>query len=219
MRGVFITATGTDVGKTELACALLAALRGAGREVHPRKPVLSGYRSSEHATSDAGRLMRAAGLGLERLDDVAPHRFAAPLAPGPAAAREGRSFDAERFVLASRAPGFAVVEGVGGLMVPLDAQHTVLDVVPKLGLPVLLVAGTYLGTLSHTLTAWAALRTRWGGAARVVLSESSDGAMSLEETAADLEPHLGHAPWLFPRLEAARPPLLNWLEELSSTPR
>lgn len=198
MSGVFVSGTGTEIGKTEVSCRLIAALRRQGVEVVPRKPVVSGF-GPPFAATDPGRLMQAAGWPESRLDEVAPHRFTAPLAPGPAAAAEGRRFGFEDFLAGAAGTGFRVVEGVGGLMVPLDERRTVLDAVLALDLPLLIVAGTYLGTLSHTLTAWSALRARSEIPARVVLSESLEAPMSSEACADALQAHLGHRPFLIPR--------------------
>jgi len=198
MSGVFVSGTGTEIGKTEVSCRLIEALLALGLDVTPRKPVVSGF-GPPWADTDPGRLMGAAAWPWDRLDEVAPHRFTAPLAPGPAAAAEGRVFGFEDFVDAATGDGFRVVEGVGGLMVPLDDRRTVLDAVLALELPVLLVAGTYLGTLSHTLTAWQALRARSALPARVVLSESVEAPMSSAACAQALEPHIGHLPFVIPR--------------------
>ncbi len=83
-----------------------------------------------------------------------------------------------------KAPGLILVEGVGGVMVPLDSRHTVRDWIEQLGLPVLLVAGTYLGTISYTLTAAEALLRRDGRIAAILLNESADSPVPPEETAA-----------------------------------
>ncbi|MEM1022565.1 MAG: dethiobiotin synthase [Myxococcota bacterium] len=215
-QGVFITATGTDIGKTELACRLMEGLRTRGLEPIPRKPVVSGF-GPPLANTDPGRLLRAAGWPDERLDEVAPHRFPDPLAPIHAAAAAGRSFGYDDFIEAAGGPGFRVVEGVGGLMVPLDGERTVLDAIVELQLPVILVAGTYLGTLSHTLTAWRALGTQSALPARVVLSESLDPPMPTRSCVEALEGPLGHRPFVFPRqgrgdLEA----LVSWCTEVGA---
>jgi dethiobiotin synthetase len=100
--------------------------------------------------------------GAAELDAIAPWRFAAPLSPDMAAALEGREIDFDALVAFSRRAVSAdfhapLVEGVGGVMVPLDQTHTVRDWVAASGLPAVLVAGSYLGSMSHTLTALEAL--------------------------------------------------------------
>ena len=95
---------------------------------------------------------------LEAIARISPWRFAAALSPDQAAAREGKTIDfaaTRRFCAEAiaTAEDIVLIEGIGGLMVPLDAQHTICDLIGALDVPLLLVAGTYLGSLSHTLTA------------------------------------------------------------------
>jgi dethiobiotin synthetase len=189
MSTLFVTATGTDVGKTFVMTRLIAELRAARRSVRALKPVASGFDAANAAESDTAVLLDALGLPLTRanLDAVSPWRFAAPLSPDMAAARERRAIpfaELVEFCRAPRAADVTLIEGIGGVMVPLDDRHTVLDWIAELGVPVLLVAGSYLGTLSHTLTAVAALRSRGCTIASVVVSESVTQPVPLEETAA-----------------------------------
>jgi len=117
---------------------------------------------------------------------VSPWRFKAPLSPDMAAARERRAIPFSELLDFCRAPrpvDVTLIEGIGGVMVPLDHEHTVLDWIAELGFPVLLVAGSYLGTLSHTLTAVAALRARGVEPVAVIVSESEAQPVPLEETA------------------------------------
>jgi dethiobiotin synthetase len=98
----------------------------------------------------------------------------------------------------------ALVEGVGGIMAPLDERHTVLDWAAALGIPALLVAGTYLGTISHTLTALATLAGRGVPVAALVLSESPDSPVPPAETAAAIGRFAPDLPILHvPRLAGA----------------
>jgi len=189
MTTLFVTATGTDVGKTFVTAKLVAELRAARRSVRALKPVASGFDAADIAASDIGVLLDALGLPptAEHLDDVSPWRFAAPLSPDMAAARERRSIPFAELVEFCRAPRPAdvtLIEGIGGVMVPLDHAHTVLDWIAELRAPVLLVAGSYLGTLSHTLTAVAALRARGVEPIAVIVSESEQQPVPLAETAA-----------------------------------
>jgi dethiobiotin synthetase len=193
MSAFFVTGTGTDIGKTYVTAALLRHLRAAGRRpVAVFKPVLSGFDGAAPEISDAAVLLAAAGeeASANNIAATSPWRFAAPLSPDMAAAREGEEIDFDELVMftraASRLPGTVLVEGVGGVMVPLDGRHTVLDWLEAAGLPVLLVAGSYLGTLSHTLTALTALQTRSLAPAALVVNESAGSTVPLDETVATL---------------------------------
>jgi len=191
MTTLFVTASGTDVGKTFVAVRLIAELRGAGYRVRALKPVASGFDAGRGADSDTGQLLRAQGrtLDVASLDAVSPWRFAAALSPDMAAARERRAIPFDALVGFCRAPSDAdvtLIEGIGGVMVPLDGEHTVLDWIVALDAPVLLVVGSYLGTLSHSLTAAATLETRGAALAGVVVSESAEQPVAAEVTAATL---------------------------------
>ena len=188
MTTLFVTASGTGVGKTFVTAKLVAELRAARRSVRALKPVASGFDPADVAASDSGVLLDALGLPAtaEHLDDVSPWRFAAPLSPDMAAARERRTIPFDELVEFCRAPrpvDVTLIEGIGGVMVPLDDEHTVLDWIAELGAPVLLVAGSYLGSLSHTLTAVATLRARGVEPIAVIVSESEQQPVPLAETA------------------------------------
>jgi dethiobiotin synthetase len=189
---VFVTGTGTDVGKTFVTAMLVRHLRDAGRPVEAFKPVMSGVDPANIANSDAGILLTALGRRTtpEEIDRIAPWRFAAPLSPDLAAEAEGRSIDFGKLVDFSRVVaygrGTVFIEGVGGIMVPLDATHTVLDWMSALRIPVLLVTGSYLGTISHTLTALHVLAHRNLDIAGVVVSESKAPGASLDDTVATI---------------------------------
>ena len=194
MSALFITATGTDIGKTFVTAGLIRHLRGCGRAVDAIKPVASGFDPAAWQGSDPAALLDA--LGRERtlaeVERIAPWRFTAPLSPDMAAAREGQTVpfaDVAAFcrrAMATQRDGTLLIEGIGGVMVPLDDRHTVLDLMSMLRIPVVLVAGSYVGTLSHTLTALEVLARRNLDIAAVVVSESEASAASLEDTLATL---------------------------------
>ena len=192
MTAVFVTSSGTDVGKTFVTIKLIEELQARGRRVQALKPVASGFDAAQPQSSDTALLLRAQGLEVtsENLDAVSPWRFAAPLSPDMAAARERREIPFEALVAHCRAAaerdGITLIEGIGGVMVPLDTRHTVLDWIAALGAPTLLVVGSYLGTLSHSLTAAAALRERGIALLGIVVSESLEQPVPAEETAATL---------------------------------
>jgi dethiobiotin synthetase len=223
MRGLFVTGTGTDVGKTWVTCALLAQGRAQGIPVRALKPVLSGIDDDEPAGSDAAHLLAALGRPVtpDTLEEVAPFRFRAPLSPDMAAAREGRHLSFEAVVRAcddalGRAEGPLLIEGIGGLMVPLETPRTVLDLALALGLPALVVAGSSLGTLSHTLTTLAVMEAKGLACAGVVVSESETSPVPLAETVAALGRFVPDTPVVgAPRHKA---PDLAWLLDGARAP-
>ena len=210
MSAIFVTGAGTDVGKTYVMCRLIEALGQSGHEFRALKPVVSGFDSGQPAATDTGRILAAAGLELnaENLDATSPWRFSAPLSPDMAAEREGAEISFERLVEFSRPKRgveLTLVEGVGGVMVPVDAEHTVLDWIEALGAPALLVVGSYLGTLSHSLTAAAALKSRNIELLGIVVSESLDSPVPITATAATLGRFASQAPIVtLPRNEPGR---------------
>ena len=222
MSTLFVTATGTEIGKTIVAAALCHELRAAGRPARALKPVLSGYDPATLAESDPGVLLASLGQAVteEAVADITPWRFAAPLSPDMAAAREGRRLDLGDIVAYCRAAEGdpLLIEGIGGAMVPLDDDHTVLDWIAELGAPALVVTGSYLGTISHTLTTLAAIRGRGIEVAGLVISESPESPVPPVETAETIARHAGplriaHVPRLpaSPAVWRAAPPLAGAL--------
>jgi len=149
MSALFITGTDTGVGKTFVGCALAHALRARGRRVAVMKPVETGV---GEVPEDAVHL-RAAADDATPLDAICPLRFRAPLAPAVAARLEGRTIDVAELVaaIARRAHDADVllVEGAGGLLVPVEGRTTWADVAARAGLPLLIVAANRLGTVNH----------------------------------------------------------------------
>jgi dethiobiotin synthetase len=189
----FVTSTGTDIGKTFVTAGLIRYLRESNQPVAALKPVVSGYDSSVVETSDPAVLLTAMGrhVTADEIAQIAPWRFRAPLSPDLAAAREGRSIDFDKLIAFSRAAidattGLLFIEGVGGIMVPLDPRRTVLDWMAALHIPLLLVVGGYLGTISHTLTALDVLAQRKLTIAAIIVSEKARDAVELDETVASI---------------------------------
>jgi dethiobiotin synthetase len=180
-RRLFISGAHTDVGKTWAACALLRAARQKGLTAEAVKPVVSGFNPDDWADSDPGRLLAALGRDLtpEALDAISPLRFQAALSPPMAARLERRDLRLAELVAICRrgvesAADFVLVEGVGGVMSPIAEDATGLDLMRDLALPTVLVGGSYLGGISHTLTAIETLRARGLSIEAVVISQSGD---------------------------------------------
>ena len=193
MASIFITASGTDVGKTFVAAGLIRYLRGKGETIDAIKPIVSGFDPGRAGDSDCGVRLRALGLPLteEEIEDISPWRFAAALSPDMAARHEGKAIDFDQLVLfcetaIEEAEGSLLIEGVGGVMVPLDQGNTVLDWIADLDLPVVLVAGSYLGSISHTLTAAAVLDEEDCDLRTIVVSETEGSHVPFYETVATI---------------------------------
>lgn len=190
MGAVWIAGAGTDIGKTYVAAALLRALAGEGVAVDALKPVASGLDERNLAPSDPGVLLAALGRPIDAAGValLAPFRFAAPQSPPLAARMEGRRLDfAEVLELClARAEAardaLLLIETAGGVMSPLDDTHTMLDLMAALPAPVVLVGGTYLGAISHTLSGLAVLRARGLPVAALAVSESPGDAPPFGET-------------------------------------
>ncbi len=153
--GLFITGTDTGVGKTMVTAALARALKLRGVQVGVMKPVTAGCpeRNGELVSEDAELLAWAAGVELD--DDVAPYRLREPIAPADAAKKDRVKIDFGRikecYDRLSARYEYVLVEGAGGLMVPLNGGFLVADLINHLALPMLVVARPGLGTINHSV--------------------------------------------------------------------
>ena len=193
MPAVFITGTGTGVGKTFVAAGLIRYFRGLGQPVNALKPLVSGFDPAAPSGSDPAILLDALGreVALDELNRISPWRFRAPLSPDMAARAENKAIDLQAVVDFCRAAiarndGALLIEGIGGIMVPLDARHTVLDLMGLLNLPLVLVAGSYLGTLSHVLSAQDVILQHALNLRAIVVSETEGATVPLDATLATL---------------------------------
>jgi dethiobiotin synthetase len=192
VRGLFVTGTGTGVGKTIVSAALLAAMRAAGEQVRAYKPVVTGLAEPPGAwPPDHELLGLAAGMAPE---EVAPLRFGPAVSPHLAGSLANEPIGAatlvERAWATASADETLIVEGVGGLLVPLADDFTVRDLAVELALPLLIATSPGLGTINHTLLTIEAARAVGLSVAAVVLtpwpSEPSQMERSNRETVARL---------------------------------
>ena len=201
MSALFITATGTDCGKTFVTAGLLRHLRGAGFAARALKPVVSGFDPATPQGSDPALLLEAMGelLTPASLEAIAPLRFKAPLAPTMAARAEGVRLTLDdvlrpcKAALAS-ASGPLLIEGAGGVMSPIAEGATCFDAIMALRVPTLLVAGTYLGAISHTLTALEVMRAAGCAPCAIALNESEGSGVSFADAMAELAAFLPGVP-------------------------
>ena len=185
-KGIFITGTDTGVGKTYVARGIARTLTRDGIDVGVMKPVETGCRrrSGQLIPADAISLMKATGV-RDSLGLVNPYRFSKPLAPSTAAELAGKYVDPAKiissFLRISKRHDFTIVEGAGGIMVPLSGKYLYLDLAAALRLPVVIVARTSLGTINHTLLTISALKKQRLQIAGVVMNYAKDWKKGLAE--------------------------------------
>jgi dethiobiotin synthetase len=197
MSAIFVTGTGTGVGKTYVVRDLIGYERACGRSVEAVKPIVTGFDPDALEGSDPALILEALGrpVGLGLIETVSPRkwRYRTPVSPDMAAAREGRPIDFDNLIMTCRLYAeFAdgnhklLIEGIGGAMTPLDQTHTVRDWIAALEIPAILVAGSYLGAISHTLTTLEALNAKRISVREIVISESAQSPVPPSETAGTL---------------------------------
>ena len=218
--GIFVTGTGTEVGKTVVAAAVARTLATEGKRVAVFKPALTGL--DEGGEADHELLRRAAGSDQSD-EEIAPYRYGPPASPHLAAAMAGEEIDPERLRAAARDAGdgadVLVCEGVGGLLVPLacratrpldvkvDTPYLVRDLAADLGLPLAIAAAPGLGTINHTLLTIAAARNAGLEVAAVVLTPWPEQPSEIEESNRETIAALGEvAVQTLPPLDLAEPP-------------
>jgi dethiobiotin synthetase len=203
-RGVFVTGTGTEVGKTVVAAVIARTAAAAGHDVAVFKPVVSGLDELGGAQADHVLLRRAAG-SAQSDDEVAPYRYGPAVSPHLAAELAGERIDPGRLREAARAAGagaeLLIVEGVGGFLVPLRTDYLVRDFAVDLALPVVIAAGPGLGTINHTLLTIESVRAAGLEPALVVLTPWPSEATGLEQSNRETIAALGSVevatlPWL-----------------------
>jgi dethiobiotin synthetase len=173
VRGLFVTGTGTEVGKTVVAATLARTAAAAGRDVRVFKPAVTGLDEAGEADHE---LLRRAADSPQTDAEIAPYRYGPPMSPHLAADLAAETVDPERLrAAAERAAGdgdFLVCEGVGGLLVPLCAspRYLVRDLAVDLQLPLVVAASPGLGTINHTLLTLEAARGAGLAIAAVVLT-------------------------------------------------
>ena len=207
MSGVFVTGTGTEVGKTVVSATIARTAAAAGRRVAVFKPAVSGL--EEGGEPDHALLRRAAG-SRQSDDEIAPYRYRPPVSPHLGAALAGESISPERLrAAASRAAAASdelVVEGVGGFLVPLTLGYLIRDFARDLGLPVVIAAAPGLGTINHTLLTIESVGAVGLGVAAVVLTPWPEEPGEIERSNREAIERLGGGRVAtLPRLELSEP--------------
>ena len=214
MRGIFVTGTGTGVGKTVVAAAMARSLAASGKTVAVFKPVVTGlddqpadgpipddmrrFPARRRGFEADHELLRRAAGSMQSDEEIAPYRYGPPASPHLAAALAGEEIEPRRLLDAARAAASGadalVCEGVGGLLVPLAPGYSVRDLAAELALPLVVAASSGLGTINHTLLTIEAARGAGLEVAMVVLTPWPDRPSRIEESNRETIAALGALP-------------------------
>jgi dethiobiotin synthetase len=205
--GVFVTGTGTEVGKTVVAAAIAHALAEEGKRVAVFKPAVTGLDEADEP--DHALLRRAAG-STQSDDEIAPYRYGPPMSPHLAAEPAGQEIESERLLSAAHSAAASadvlVCEGVGGLLVPLSSTYLVRDLAVDLALPLVIAASPDLGTINHTLLTIEAARAAGLEVQAVVLTPWPDEPTAIERSNRETIAALGEVEVeALPRLDLSSP--------------
>ena len=208
MKGYFITGTDTGVGKTVVTACLATLFKSWGEDVGVMKPIETGVdpECSSSANSDARFLMEITCI-QDPLEEVCPYRLKPSASPYQAAKIEGKELDPAKILESFRAlqskHSMMLVEGIGGLLVPITIRYNVADLALQMGLPLIIVSRLRLGTLNHTLLTINAARQHGLEVKGVILNPSDEGELdAIEQEQGKLieefsdTPVLGHCPFI-----------------------
>jgi dethiobiotin synthetase len=198
LRGLFVTGTDTEVGKSVVAASICAALAARGERVAAFKPVVTGLDEEPGEFGRDHELLAAAANAGQEPNDVAPHTFGPAVSPHLAGELEGIVLEPRELVDAAREQaraageeGVLVCEGVGGLLVPITPGYLVRDLAVDLALPVVIAARAGLGTINHTLLTIEAARAGGLEVAGVVVTPWPDDPTAMERSNRDTIARLG----------------------------
>ena len=195
--GLFVTGTDTEVGKTTVSVAILNAMTQRGWKCAAMKPAESGcpQKQGKLVPMDAN-LLRVAGGSWQPVEEICIYSYEDPVAPGVAAYHQGEDISFSRIsrklasVVTREQPDLLVIEGAGGILVPLTPNKTIADLAEHLGFPILIVAHGHLGTINHTLLTVEVLRKRGLSMIGVILNCTKPTPRALlESNAHQIEAH------------------------------
>jgi dethiobiotin synthetase len=199
LNGVFVTGTGTEVGKTVVAAVIARTLAAEGQQVAVFKPAVTGLDDLSADGTQSGlyldfgsrrrvdhEVLRVGAGSGQSDDEIAPYRYGPSASPHLAAALAGEEIDPEQLRAAARAAAAnadaLICEGVGGLLVPLRGDYLVRDFAVDLGLPLVIAASSGLGTINHTLLTIGVARAAGLTVERVVLTPWPDSPSPIEKS-------------------------------------
>jgi dethiobiotin synthetase len=182
LRGVFVTGTDTEVGKSVVAASICAALTARGELVAAFKPVVTGLDEEPGVFGRDHELLASAANSGQTPDDVAPYRFGPPVSPHLAAELADLTIEPAHLLATARDHELVICEGVGGLLVPITPGYLVRDLAVDLGLPVVIAARPGLGTINHSLLTVEAARAAGLQVAGVVMTPWPEQSSPMERS-------------------------------------
>ena len=220
MRGVFVTGTDTEVGKSVVAASICAALAARGERVAAFKPAVTGLGEEPGELGRDHELLSSVASAGQSPEEVAPYRFGPPVSPHLAADLAGGTIEPAELVAAARGHELLVCEGGGGLLVPITPGYLVRDLAVDLALPLVIASRPGLGTINHTLLTVEAARAAGLRVAAVVMTPWPEEPTAMEQSNRATIERLGRVPvsGLPPTTRARLPeagaslPLDDWLE-------
>lgn len=202
-KNVFITSTGTDIGKTFLTIMLIKRAIKLNLKVNAIKPIISGFDLNNLYETDTGIILKALNSSSTNIDKISPWRFKDPLSPDMAAKNEDRYIQFEDLCTFCKNSinndmyDFNLIEGVGGTMVPINNNYTIMDLITNLNIPVILTIGSYLGSISHTLNAYKILNIHNVNISSIVMMQSDVNDVGCEKTLKSLENYIKNTPIIY----------------------
>ena len=204
MSSFFITGSGTDVGKTYITRELINRATSLKIKIDAIKPIISGFDMKKSVFSDTGILLESLNKekNIKNIENTSPWRFKHSLSPDMASRIEKKSinfskvvhFCEHRILDAQKLNKILLIEGVGGIMVPINNNYTILDLIKKLDISVIFITRNYLGSLSHTLTALNVLEINNIKINSIIINQENKNSINIDETKISLAKHTKNIP-------------------------
>jgi len=193
LKPIFITSTGTNIGKTYLINLLIKRALKLNYKISAIKPIISGFNMANLDETDSGIILKALSMNKNRIDEISPWRFKHPLSPDMAAKLAQKIIKYKEIInfcnshiKAKKSDDILLIEGVGGTMVPINSKYTILDLIKDLNIPIILTIGSYLGSISHTLNSYEVLIKNSVNINSIVLNQSNENDVGIELTKSSL---------------------------------
>ena len=193
LKPIFITSTGTNIGKTYLTNLLIKRALKLNYKINAIKPIISGFNIAKLEETDSGIILKALSMDKSRIDEISPWRFKDPLSPDMAAKLAKKEINFKEiinycnsYIKSKKDDDILLIEGVGGTMVPINSKYTILDLIKKLNIPIILTIGSYLGSISHTLNSYEVLIKNNVNINSIILNQSNENDVGIELTKSSL---------------------------------